>query len=133
MGNFKKYFSLNEENKKYELTTEKKNGLYRIRALKSFGDVKEGDLGGWINSEKNLSQNGNCWIYDNARVFDNAKIFDNAKVYDNAEISERAKVFDNTEVYGNAIVYYNAEVFGDAKVYGNAQINYHVYSENISQ
>jgi hypothetical protein len=64
MGNFKKYFSLNEENKKYELTTEKKNGLYRIRALKSFGDVKEGDLGGFIESEKNLSQKDNFFSSD---------------------------------------------------------------------
>ena len=43
--------------KKYELTSETKviNGveLHRIKALKSFGNIKEGDLGGWIESEKN--------------------------------------------------------------------------------
>lgn len=48
--------------KKYELTSESVcfSGytLYRIKALKSFEDVKEGDLGGFIESENNLSQNG---------------------------------------------------------------------------
>ena len=43
--------------KKYELTSETKviNGvkLHRIKALESFGNIKEGDLGGWIESEKN--------------------------------------------------------------------------------
>jgi hypothetical protein len=42
--------------------------LYRIQALKSFSDVKEGDIGGFVQGENNLSQFGNCWIYDYAEV-----------------------------------------------------------------
>lgn len=34
--------------------------LYRIRALKNFNDVRIGDIGGYIEKESNLSQNGNC-------------------------------------------------------------------------
>ncbi|NDK07840.1 hypothetical protein EOM39_01180 [Candidatus Gracilibacteria bacterium] len=56
--------------------------LYRIQALKDFGDVKKGDLGGYIEKEDNLSQDGNCWIYNEAKVYDEAKICGNAKVYD---------------------------------------------------
>lgn len=71
-------------NKKYELTSETKivvnKTLHRIRALRSFADVKTGDLGGWIESEKNLSHDGNCWVYDNARVSDDARVFGNALV-----------------------------------------------------
>ena len=52
--------------KKYELTEEvmEYEGviLHRIKALKDFGDVKKGDLGGWIKSEENLSQEGLCWV-----------------------------------------------------------------------
>ena len=33
--------------------------IYRIEALKDFGDVKKGDLGGWIEKELNLSGKGN--------------------------------------------------------------------------
>ena len=39
---------------KYELV-ETENGT-RVRALIDFGTVKKGDLGGYVGSEKNLSQ-----------------------------------------------------------------------------
>lgn len=108
--------------------------LYRIRALKDFGDVKAGDLGGDIEKEENLSQEGNCWVSDEARVYDNAKVSGNARVYNdakvfgNAQIYDNAGVFDDAEVYGNAKVYgktevsESAEVFGEAEIYGKAQI-----------
>ena len=64
--------------KKYELTSETKviNGvkLHRIKALESFGRVEKGELGGWIESEKNLSQDGDAWVFDNATVRGNAKV-----------------------------------------------------------
>jgi hypothetical protein len=57
-------------NLKYELTDETKQcggkTLYRIKALKDFSDVKSGDLGGWVESEDNLSQQGECWVYGDA-------------------------------------------------------------------
>ena len=56
--------------------------LYRIEALRDFADVKKGDKGGYIESEDNLSQYGNCWAYDNARVYGNARVYDNVRVYD---------------------------------------------------
>lgn len=59
--------------KKYELTNETKRlgdrTLYRIKAIRDFGDVKTGELGGWIEKESNLSQEGNSWIYRNAKVW----------------------------------------------------------------
>ena len=71
--------------KKYELTSESiviDDGtvLYRIKALKDFSDVKEGSLGGYIESEKNLTQYGGSWVSDNAQVFGNALVFGNAVV-----------------------------------------------------
>lgn len=64
--------------KKYELTAETKTvwgvPLHRIRALRSFGDVHQGDLGGWVEHEGNLSHDGNCWVADNAAVFGNANV-----------------------------------------------------------
>ena len=60
---------------KYKLTNKTRviNGitLHQIQALTNFSDVKAGDLGGWIEREENLSQEGNCWVYDDARVYDN--------------------------------------------------------------
>lgn len=64
--------------KKYRLTEETtkvgNRTLYRIQALRDFGNVKEGDIGGYIESEKNLSQDGNAWVYGNARVYGDADI-----------------------------------------------------------
>lgn len=58
--------------KKYRLTGEKseydESVIFRIQALKDFGDVKAGDLGGWVESEDNLSHEGDCWIYDDAKA-----------------------------------------------------------------
>ena len=59
---------------KYELI--KEEDFYRIKALKDFGDVKKGDIGGLIEAEKNLSQEGNAWVYEDARVSGNARVTD---------------------------------------------------------
>ena len=86
--------------KKYELTDETievyGTALHRIKALKDFGNVKKGELGGYVESERNLSQEGNCWVFGNAKVYDNAWVFGNAEVYGNAEVC------GNAEVYGDA-------------------------------
>ena len=136
--------------KKYKLTDETINvngkTLYRIKSLKDFGNVKKGDKGGFVEKEENLSQSGDCWVYDNAKVYNNAKVFDyadiygnaeifgnaivsgNARVYGNAKVYHYAMVYDNAEVCDNAIisgnaeVYHNAAVYGNARVFGNAEI-----------
>lgn len=98
------------------------NTLYRIKALKDFGDVKKDDLGGWVEKYENLSQEGDCWIYNNAEVYENAKVYGDAKVFGNADISGNAKVCDNVMVYGDAKVYGDAIVYGNAWIYGNAEV-----------
>lgn len=64
--------------KKYELTNETKDHygitLHRIRALTSFGNVKDGDLGGWVEKEANLDHVGDAWVYGDARVLGNASV-----------------------------------------------------------
>ena len=46
--------------------------MFRIRALFDFGYIKAGELGGWIESENNLSQYGDAWVSGNAEVSGNA-------------------------------------------------------------
>ena len=70
---------------KYELTDETKVfygvTLHRIRALTAVGVLAAaGQLGGWVESEKNLEQSGDAWVYGNAQVFGNAWVFGNAQV-----------------------------------------------------
>ena len=110
--------------KKYELTKNTKmcfgRKLYQIKALKDFGDVKAGDLGGYIEKEENLSHDGNAWVFDNSCVLCNAYVFDNARVYDNALIYDNAWVSDDALVSGNARISGNAWVSDDALVSGDA-------------
>mgnify|MGYP005965548917 CR=1 FL=1 len=69
--------------KKYEFTGETKEikllfrtaVLHRIRATVSFGFVKIGDLGGWIEKEENLSHEGKAWVCGDAKVWGNAEVF----------------------------------------------------------
>ena len=96
--------------------------LYRIKALRDFGDVKTGDFGGWIESEDNLSQYGNCWIYDYAIVYGKARISNNAQIRSQAEISGSAKVYQDAIVGGQAQVMQLARIYGNAEIYGTAQI-----------
>lgn len=85
-----------EENKKYRLTDQSMlyNGkmIYRIEALKDFNDVKKGEYGGFVESEDNLSQDGNCWVYGNAKLFDKSVVKDNACVYDKVKVMNNAIV-----------------------------------------
>ena len=102
--------------------------LYRIKALKDFKNIKAGELGGYVESEKNLSHDRNCWVYDNAKVYGNAQVYDNAEILNNAEVFGEAWVYEDAKVFGDAKVYGDAEVCGeawvyeDAKVYGNAKV-----------
>lgn len=96
--------------------------LYRIKALKDFGNVKAGDLGGYIQSEDNLSHEGNCWVYGDATVHNRAKIYDNAEICGHTEIYNNAEIFENAKIYGNASVFGNAQVYGNAKVCEHAWV-----------
>ena len=84
--------------KKFEFTGETKiwfgHTLHRIRAIKKikldmFTTVKPGDLGGWLEKESNLSQDGNAWVYGNAWVSDDARVYGNARVSDDAVVKKR--------------------------------------------
>lgn len=118
--------------KKYDFTGEtlKWYGrtLSRIRALKDFGDVEAGDLGGWIEKEENLSHEGEAEVYGEAKVYgeaivcDEAEVCGQAKVYGEARVCGQAEVYDKAEVYGEAEVCDEARVCGQAEVCGNAVI-----------
>ena len=121
---------MKEQQKKYELTGEfiahwSGKKLYRIRALVSFGVVVAGQLGGFVESEKNLDQSlyGDAWVSGNALVYGDAWVSGDAWVYGNARVSGNARVYGDARVYGNARVYGDAWVSGNALVYGNARVS----------
>lgn len=125
-----------EENKKYKLTDETKvyNGktLYRIQALKDFDFIHKGEVGGFVESEKNLWQEGNCWIYDNAMVFDDARVTGDADVSDNAVVCGNSLIAGLAFVYGNAFIN-DSLVTGSSGVGDNAIVTNNVSIRGVSR
>lgn len=62
--------------------------LHRIRATKPLPrfDVRVGDVGGWIESESNLS--GGAWVSGNAWVSGGARVSGDAQVSGDARVTE---------------------------------------------
>lgn len=138
------------EPKKFELDKSSKISvdgvtLYRIRALKDFGVVKKGDLGGYVEKEENLRQKDNAWIFDNAKAMDDAIVKDNATLHHNATVCDdaiisgsasingHAFVSDQASVSDNAILYGNVGLFDNAKIYGKAHLYDHVVVSGNAQ
>ena len=102
---------MKEQQKKYELTDEfiehwSGKKLYRIRALVTFGSVVVGQLGGFVESEKNLDQSllGNAWVSGDAQVYGDARVSGDAQVYGNAQVSGDTWVSGDARVSGDASV-----------------------------
>lgn len=128
--------TLNENKQKFTLLkdeTRSVNGktLYRIKYLVDipYGNVKPGTLGGWLESESNLSQEGQCCVLDNAVVMDSAVVKGElSMVKGNAIIDGRAVVDGYTTIIQvSAYVSYKAKVVNsviktNAIVNGNAEV-----------
>lgn len=135
--------------KKYEILmdTEKVvdgHVLHRIGALRDFGLVRKGDIGGWIQSEDNLSHTGDCFIfaeacvyeaamvYDDALVCGQAQIFNNANVCENSQVRDNARIFGSAYIAGFAIIKENSVIYDTSYVFGNALIKgYGVVAESM--
>lgn len=111
------HFSLTDETTQHRGRT-----LYRIVATESRGKVKEGDLGGFVESSSNLSQRGQCWVGGDAKVFDSATVTGDAQVYEDAGVCGNVIVEGSASVYGSARLWDHAIVGGRARVFGIADV-----------
>lgn len=118
--------------KKFELVKENyitlKDGrkLYQIRALREIQNermivsIKKGELGGYVESEKNLSQEGNSWISQSARVYENALVKDGSLVGNKVIVRGNAAIEDDAYVramsIGKTIIEDNARIGGISTV-----------------
>lgn len=118
-------YKLTEETKEYKGIT-----LHRIELTQDCKWGKKGDKGGWIQSEKNLSEDawigGEACVYGNAHVYGDACVYDNAWVWGNVLVWGNAWVSGNACVYGYALVWGNAFVSDNARVYGFANISHDI-------
>ena len=148
------------DNKKYEILMDKENTiewegrtLHRIRALKDFRNVKKGDTGGYVENEYNLSQEGDCWIYDEAKAMDYSTVYDNSRMYDysvmydnstmynNSRMYDYSRMYDNsilhdyTGMYGNSRIFNNSRMFSNSLMFGNSELkgNKKLYGKLVSK
>lgn len=118
--------------KKYEITEithPKYPWLHRIRARCQVNEqVGPGALGGYVQTEDNLSQDGTCWIYDQAIcceeavVEEDGRMFDGAVARGSALISGDARMFERAVAEGNSS-FFSGELKEDARLSGNAVVN----------
>ena len=103
-------------NQKYEITDiaqEKHSFLHRIRALRDIGKkVKAGELGGFVESERNLS----------FEAGDDAWIFGCAIACNDAYVDKGSALLGESVVCGNAYVSQNSALSGHARAEDDAYI-----------
>ena len=107
-----------DDNGKYEITAfahPENPKLHRILALRDIRqDVKAGDLGGYVESEDNLSyeEGDDAWVYDDATVSGTAFVCEDSQVRNKAEVRDHAYVARRSLVCGHATVSDRAELYG---------------------
>lgn len=118
-------------------------GLKQIIALKTFGGtgnssrhlnsikcdqyrtIHQGEIGGFIEKEENLSQEGDCWVFENASVYNDAHVHGHARIYQNAQI------YENANICGGAVVCGDTHVRGRANIYGQASVHATSVSDDV--
>lgn len=124
----------------YQVDGEKKSVLLRqVIAVTDFNDVKAGTSGGWVDADNVLSQQGDCWIYDenamafagteitgNARITQPCTLYNNVRIGDNvwidrADISDGARISDNVTIQSSSVRGESA-IYGDARVLNQSEI-----------
>lgn len=113
--------------KKYEVlrenTKEAEDGtlLYQIRLLKDAGFFSEGTLGGYIESEENLSQEGLCWVDKGSVVYGKAKVVEAALVLGNSVVAGR---FGGSPILGRSTFVGGTASIQDAVICCGAQVDH---------
>lgn len=97
---------------KYEVTdiSEEFEGetLYRIKALRDFGNVHAGEYGGLISEDAKLSSRGDCWVEKHAKLCKGSSLSGDAiisghAVVSNSDVSSSARIEGYYRVYDSTI------------------------------
>ncbi|WP_368543306.1 YdcK family protein [Enterobacter soli] len=107
--------------------------LRQIIATSDFSDIVSGTRGGWVEDENALSQEGDCWIYDeNSVVFAGAQVRGNARLTQPCVISHRAWIGDSCWIDGAQISHgarisdnvtvQRSDIRGECHIFGNARV-----------
>lgn len=122
---------------KYEFSgvTKERSGiiLRQVRAIQDFGEIKAGDVGGFIQHEHNLSQSGLCWLDKDSICYGDSKITSDAFVANSTIISSKigaeSSILDsfvcNSEITGES--YISNSTISFTNIRGNVKITRGTY------
>lgn len=122
-------FTLQKKYKITDVSHPKYPWICRIRSLVMVNaHVPAGTLGGFVENEANLSQEGTCWIYDHAICCEDAVVEKEAGLFDGAMARESALITGDACLYDRAVAEGNCcirsgEIKEDARIAGDAVIN----------
>ena len=92
----------------------------RIIALRTFnttyGTVREGTVGGYVETFYNLSHKGKCWVADNAMAIGEARVRDDAQLRGNAIAMDRVVVCAEGQMFGITRACGGSRISGRAKM-----------------
>lgn len=105
--------------------------ITRIMAIKSFGNVPAGTIGGFVEFETNLSQKGNCWVDYTSMLLDDSIVMNDAQILNESVIKGTASIYDDavidhSSVAGKCIISDNASIKNESEVTGNVHIGSNV-------
>jgi len=88
--------------KRYELSDQTKvvDGVivHRIRR------ISNGELGGWVETERNLNQDDHSWVFDDSVVLGDARISLNVKVFESSVVKDNTQLSGTIDVRGGSVV-----------------------------
>ena len=120
-----------ETQKKYEITSlahPQFPWLHRIRALVDINEeVPKGAWGGFVEHEQNLSQEGTCWLYDQAICCEHAVVERSAALFQESVAKGNALVTGDAVMYQTSVAegacrIQSGEVWDRARIQGTAQV-----------
>lgn len=80
-----------------------KRRVYRIRAEQdiSMHGIHEGELGGWVEHEGNLSKNDDAWIYPDALVYGEAIIKKDSVIWNDVWVGDECVISNYSSFHGH--------------------------------
>lgn len=120
-----------ETQKKYEITSlahPQFPWLHRIRALVNINEeVPKGAWGGFVEHEQNLSQEGTCWLYDQAICCEHAVVERSAVLFQESVAKGNALVTGDAVMYQTSVAegtcrIQSGEIWDRVRIQGTAQV-----------
>lgn len=137
-----------EKSRKYELVEEELDGviMYRLHAIKNFGKVRKGDIGGLVSGENIIPHDDNSWVYKDSILETNvpitSTIIKKSKVIAHCSKLTSVNIFNSTiectntslQTYATSIEDSEIYIIGSVVEFGNVGIyntKFDISSSNI--